>query len=144
MNNLKKILPYIKHDLQKSNLYSFKVLIDRGRGYELLNKDKSDFTINDILKCRKSYEVVDYSYEYHCLFLREPDITIYTYYLQCQIDCLVVKGFVDMNIIWNHYKSKKALNDDILSRLRKNNPYFTKKTLKEFSIYYDVPWFLEV
>lgn len=141
MNNLKKILPYIKHDLEASNQASFKILINKGGGYEWLRKDKHAFTIEEFLKCRKPYVVVDYSSEHHCLFLREPDVTIYTFFLQCQIDCLVVKGFVDMNIVWNHYKSKKALNDDILCRLRKINPCLQKYSLKDFSVYYDVPWF---
>lgn len=144
MNNLNKILPYIKYDLQKTGLTTIKVFVNRGNGYEWLRKDKLYFTIDEVLKCRKPYEVVDYTKRNHCLFLKEKIVTIYDYFLQCQIDTLVEKGFLNKNIIWNSYKSKKAMNDDILERLKKKNPNNTCLTLKEFSEYYDVPWFLEV
>lgn len=148
MKNLNKLLPYIKHDLKISDMTTFKIFLDKrnGKGYELLRKDGDIilFTIEDLVKCRKAYEAVAYICEYHYLFIKQAEVDIYDYYMECQVKTLLEKGFICMNIICCCYKSKKAMNDAILAWLKKKNPNFSTFTLKEFAEYYEVPWFLEV
>lgn len=148
VKNLNKLIPYIKHDLEKSDMTTFKIFLDKrnGKGYELLCKDGDVilFTIENLVKCRKAYEAVEYICEYHCLFIKQAEVDIYDYYMECQVKTLLEKGFICMNIISGCYKSKKAMNDAILAWLKEKDPNFSTFTLKEFAEYYEVPWFLEV
>lgn len=148
MKNFNKLVPYIKHDLKKAKISGFKIFFDKGKGkgYELVRKDGEIllFTIEELLLSRKAFEAVEYCCEHHCLFLKYMEVSIYDYYLDCQIETLLKKGFICVGITWSSYKSKKAMNDAILDWLKKNNPALSSFTLKEFSEYYDIPWFLEV
>lgn len=148
MKNFNKLVPYIKHDLKKAKISVFKIFFDKGKGkgYELLLKDGEImlFTIEELLVSRKAFEAVAYCCECHCLFLKYMEVSIYDYYLHCQIETLLEKGFICADITLSRYKSKKAMNNAILARLKKKNPNLSSFTLKEFSEYYDIPWFLEV
>lgn len=146
MKNFNKLIPYIKHDLKKTEKSCFNIFLDKGKGYELLRKDGEimTFTIEDLLLSRKPFEAVEYCCEYHCLFLKYTEVSIYDYFLDCQVEMLLEKGFICVDITLSSYRSKKAMNDAILDWLKKKNPDFSSFTLKEFSEYYNVQWFLEV
>lgn len=144
MKNLNKILSFIKHDMLRSHIDKINVCFIENGEYKPLFRNRTEVSLSDILICRKPYEVVEYICECHCLFLKRIEVNIYDYYMKCQVRVLLEKGFICTDIIFDSYTSKKAMNNAILAWLKKKNPYQQSFTLKEFAVYYDVPWFLEV
>ena len=143
MKNLNTILPYIIHDMHISHIDTIVFLYaENDNEYKPLFKDKTDVRIEDVLRCRKPCEVVEYDTKNHILIVKPFRCSIYDFFLECQVERLLDCGFINMNIIWDDYSSKKAMNDTILSRLR--HKHRKNLSLKEFAKTYGVEWFLEV
>lgn len=143
MKNLNTILPYIKHDMRISHIDTIVVLYAKNDNeYKPLFKDKTDVCIEDILRCRKPCEVVEYDTKNHILIVKPFRCCIYDFFLECQVENMQNCGFIDMDIIWNDYTSKKAMNDAVLTRLRRKHA--ENISLKEFAKKYGVEWFMEV
>lgn len=143
MKKLSNILPYIKHDMRKTNIDKISVLFFDNVEYKPLFKE-AKASLEDIVRCRRSCEVVSYDTKQHILFVQPVRYCVYDYFIECQIEFLLDCGFIGMDIIWDDYSSKKAMNDAILTRLRRKHPEKKEMSLKDFAQLYGVEWFSEV
>lgn len=144
MKNLAKILPYIRCDMSKSNIDKISVFLVDKVEYKPLFKEKTKVSFDDIVRCRKPCEVVEYDTKQHILFVRPVRYCVYDFFLECQVEKMQDCGFIDMNIIWDDYTSKKAMNDAVHTRLRRKHPEKKEMSLKGFASLYGVEWFTEV
>lgn len=143
MKKLVSILPYIKHDMRKAKIDKISVLFVDKVEYKPLFKEETA-SLEDIVRCRKPCEVVAYDTKQHILLVQPVRYCINDYFLECQIELLLDCGFIGIDIVRDDYSSKKAMNDAILTRLRRKHPEKKEISLKDFARFYGVEWFTEV